>query len=164
MSQFPHPRPSFPHSLTTHDICPLTAMPSAPLQWLAKTNDQASTPRTEAPSSVRLRQSIADSIERDLTKEATARGMTLTAMHRHLLTSPFRTLTRREQCLRDRWLGMQRALPLLLMTRRSPSPTTVVDLSPHIPTHPGRSVVIPSNTTKLRSPSSKGGKRRTSPL
>src|SRR6266404_5045291 len=60
---------------------------------------------------------------------AAKRGTTLIAMRRYLIDSPFQTLTYREKCLRDRWLGMERTLPLLMTTGRSPSPTTVFDLS-----------------------------------
>src|SRR6266404_1873832 len=107
-------------------------MSSAHVTWLEKSNNPGLTLPTEAPSSVRLRQSIVDSVEKDLMVEATARGMTLTEMRQYLLTSWFQTLTRREKCLRDRWLGMERSLPLLMTARRSPSPTTVFDLPPSL--------------------------------
>src|SRR5882762_1485302 len=124
--------PLLPSSLPYHIsslICPLPAMLSAPPPWLLKLIDRESTPPTEVPLSVRLKQSIVDNVRRDLTEEATARGITLIAMRRYLMTSPFRTLTYREKCLRNRWLGMERTLPLLMTTGRSPSPTTVFDLS-----------------------------------
>src|SRR6266404_3342651 len=187
---------SYPPYLTSYPICPLPAMLSAPPPWLLKLSDRESTPPMEVPLSVRLRQSIVDNVRRDLTKEATARGMTLIAMRRYLMTSPFQTLTYREKCLRDRWLGMERTLPLLMTTGHSPSPTTVFDLSsspprrmsspltplpstarmtpspirktnrsisPHAPTRKAHSSAIPSNTTKSRSPLSKGYKRRMLP-
>src|SRR6266403_4544899 len=104
-------------------------MLSAPPPCRLKLSDRESTPPTEVPLSVRLKQSIVDNVRRDLTEEAVKRGITLTAMRRFLMTSPFQTLTYREKCLRDRWLGMERTLPLLMTTGRSPSPTTVFDLS-----------------------------------
>src|SRR6266404_5816662 len=120
---------SYPPYLTSYPICPLPAMLSAPPPWLLKLSDRESTPPTEVPLSVRLKQSIVDNVRRDLIEEATARGMTLIAMRRYLMTSQFQTLMYWEKCLRDRWLGMERTLPLLMMTGRSPSPTTVFDLS-----------------------------------
>src|SRR6266404_7787228 len=121
--------PSSPPSPISYHTCPLPAMLSAPPPWLLKLSDWESTPPMEVPLSVRLKQSMVDNVRRDLTEEATMRGMTLTAMRRYLITSPFRTLTYREKCLRDRWLRMERTLPLLMTMGRSPSPTTVFDLS-----------------------------------
>src|SRR6266404_5330664 len=121
--------PSSPPSLIFYLTCPRPTMLSAPPPWPLKLNDRESTPPTEVPLSVRLKQFIVDNVRRDLTEEATARGMTLTAMHRYLMTSPFQTLTYREKCLRDRWLGMERTLPLLMTTGHNPPPTTVFDLS-----------------------------------
>src|SRR6266404_2164347 len=120
---------SYPPYLTSYPICPLPAMLSAPPPWLLKLSDRESTPPTEVPLSVRLKQSIVDNVRRDLIEEATARGITLIAMRRYLMTSQFQTLMYWEKCLRDRWLGMERTLPLLMTTGRSPSPTTVFDLS-----------------------------------
>src|SRR6266404_3824575 len=108
-------------------------MLSAPLPWLLKLSDRELTPLTEVPLSMQLRQSMVDNVRRDLTEEAMARGITLIAMRRYLINSPFQTLTYREKCLRDRWLGMERTLPLLMTTGRSPSPTTVFDLSSSLP-------------------------------
>src|SRR6266404_4205454 len=121
--------PSSPLSPISYHTCPLAAMLSAPLPWLLKLSDRESTPPTEVPLSVQLKQSMVDNVRRDLIEEATARGMTLIAMRRYLMTLPFQTLTYREKCLRDRWLGMERTLPLLMTTGRSPSPTTVFNLS-----------------------------------
>src|SRR6266404_4318115 len=129
MNPSPLSPPSYPPYPICYPICPLPAMLSAPPPWLLKLSDQESTPPTEVPLSVRLKQSMVDNVRRDLTEEATARGMTLIAMRRYLITLPFRTLTYREKCLQDRWLGMERTLPLLMTTGRSPSPTTVFNLS-----------------------------------
>src|SRR6266404_6454139 len=130
MNQSPPPllpfSPPFPISYHT---CPLAAMLSAPPLWLLKLSDWESTPLTEVPLSVQLKQSMVDNVRRDLIEEATVRGMTLIAMRRYLTTSPFQTLMYWEKCLRDRWLGMERTLPLLMATGCSPSPTTVLDLS-----------------------------------
>src|SRR6266404_6193671 len=121
--------PSFlPYPISYH-ICPLPAMLSAPPPWLLKLSDRESTPPTEVPLSARLKQSMVDNVKRDLIEEAERRGITLIAMRRYLIDSPFQTLTYREKCLRDRWLGMERTLPLLMTTGRSPSPTTVLNLS-----------------------------------
>src|SRR6266404_1897528 len=116
-------------SPTYYPLCPLVAMLSAPPPWLLKLSDRESTPLMEVPLSVRLKQSMVDNVRRDLTEEATARGMTLIAMRRYLIDSPFQTLTYREKCLQDRWLRMEQTLPLLMTTGHSPSPTTVFDLS-----------------------------------
>src|SRR6266404_7778484 len=121
--------PSFlPYPISYH-ICPLPAMLSAPPPWLLKLSDRESTPPTEVPLSARLKQSMVDNVRRDLIEEAERRGITMIAMRRYLIDSPFQTLTYREKCLRDRWLGMERTLPLLMTTGHSPSPTTVLDLS-----------------------------------
>src|SRR6266404_4207278 len=125
--------PSFlPYPISYH-ICPLPAMLSAPPPWLLKLSDGESTPPMEVPLSARLKQSMVNNVRRDLIEEATARGTTLIAMRRYLVTSPFQTLTYREKCLQDRWLGMERTLPLLMTTGHSPSPTTVFDLSSSLP-------------------------------
>src|SRR6266404_7255205 len=129
MNPSPLSPPSYPPYPICYPICPLPAMLSAPPPWLLKLSDQELTPPTEVPLSVRLKQSMVDNVRRDLTEEATARGMTLIAMRRYLMTSPFRTLTYREKCLQDRWLGMERTLPLLMTTGCSPSPTMAYDLS-----------------------------------
>src|SRR6266404_7026597 len=104
-------------------------MLSAPPPWLLRLSNRESTPLTVVPLSVRLKQSMVDNVRRDLTEEAMARGMTLTAMRRYLITSPFQTLMHQEKCLQDRWLGMERTLPLRRTTRHRPSPTTIFDLS-----------------------------------
>src|SRR6266404_5334745 len=121
--------PSSPPSHTSYHTCPLVAMFSAPPPWLLKLSDWESTPPMEVPLSMWLKQSMVDNVRRDLIEEATVRGITMIAMRRYLMTSPFRTLMYQEKCLRDRWLGMERTLPLLMTTGRSPSPTTALDLS-----------------------------------
>src|SRR6266404_6059823 len=188
--------PSSPLSPISYHTCPLAAMLSAPLPWLLKLSDRESTPPTEVPLSAQLKQSMVNNVRRDLIEEATARGMTLIAMRRYLIDLLFQTLTYREKCLQDRWLGMEQTLPLLMTTGRSPSPITAYDLSsspprrmsspltplpstarmtpspirktnrsisPHAPTRQAHSSAIPSNTTKSRSPLSKGYKRRMLP-
>src|SRR6266404_7768087 len=147
------PLPSFHPSLTYSHICPLPAMLSAPPPWLLKLSDQELTPLTEVPLSVRLKQSMVNNVRRDLTKEATVRGITLTVMCRYLITLPFQTLTYRERCLQDRWLGMERMLPLLMTTRRSPSPTTVFDLSSSLPQRMSSPLTpLPSTARTMPSP------------
>src|SRR6266404_3464196 len=133
----PSPFPPLPSSLPYHifssHICPLVAMLSAPPPWLLKLSDWELTPPTEVPLSMWLKQSMVNNVRRDLIEEATARGMTLIAMRRYLIDLLFQTLTYREKCLQDRWLGMEQTLPLLMTTGRSPSPTTVFDLSSSLP-------------------------------
>src|SRR6266404_513486 len=125
--------PSFLPYPTSYHICPLPAMLSAPPPWLLKLSDGESTPPMEVPLSARLKQSMVNNVRRDLIEEATARGTTLIAMRRYLMPSPFQTLTYREKCLWDRWLGMERTLPLLMTTGHSPSPTTIFNLSSSLP-------------------------------
>src|SRR6266404_4723513 len=148
--------PLLPSSLPSpisYLICPLPATLSAPPPWLLKLSDRELTPPTGVPLSVRLKQSIVDNVRRDLTEEAVKRGITLTAMRRFLMTSPFQTLTYREKCLRDRWLGMERTLPLLMTTGRSPSPTTVFDLSSYPPRRMSSPLTpLPSTARTMPSP------------
>src|SRR6266404_3239954 len=115
------------HTFSFH-TCPSMAL-SAPLPWLLKLSNQESTPLTEVPLSMQLKQSMVDNVRRDLAEEAMVRGMTIIAMCKYLISLPFQTLTYWEKCLQDRWLGMQRTLPLLMTMGRSPSPPTVFDLS-----------------------------------
>src|SRR6266404_7268503 len=123
-------------------------MLSAPLPWLLKLSDRELTPLTEVPLSMQLRQSMVDNVRRDLTEEAMARGITLIAMRRYLINSPFQTLTYREKCLWDRWLGMKRTLPLLMTTGRSPSPTMVFKL-PSPPREDSPPIPSTTRTTPL---------------
>src|SRR6266404_8416537 len=139
-------------SPTYYPLCPLVAMLSAPPPWLLKLSDRESTPLMEVPLSVRLKQSMVDNVRRDLIEEATARGMTLIAMRRYLIDSPFQTLTYREKCPQDRWLGMERTLPLLMTTGCSPSPTTVFDLSSSPPRRMS-SLLTPLPSTARTTPS-----------
>src|SRR6266404_7336387 len=145
--------PSFlPYPISYH-ICPLPAMLSAPPPWLLKLSDGESTPPMEVPLSARLKQSMVNNVRRDLIEEATARGMTMIAMRRYLITLPFRTLTYREKCLRNRWLGMERTLPLLMTTGHSPSPTTVFDLSSSPPQRMSSPLTpLPSTARTMPSP------------
>src|SRR6266404_303666 len=148
--------PSSPLSPISYHTCPLAAMLSAPLPWLLKLSDRESTPPTEVPLSAQLKQSMVNNIRRDLIEEATARGMTLIAMRRYLIDLLFQTLTYREKCLQDRWLGMEQTLPLLMTTGRSPSPMTVFDLSSSPPQRMSSPLTpLPSTARTTPSPTHK---------
>src|SRR6266404_240789 len=91
--------------------------------WQLKLSDWELTPPTDQPLSMWLKQSIVNNIRRDMQEEVEQQGIMVAVMCCHLLHTPFTTLTWREKCLQDRWLGMEKSLPLLMTMGQSPSPS-----------------------------------------